>query len=64
LRHVRESWVPTLLDRFPYHRWAERGETTLQERANQKVQEIIKNHRAEPLSADVVAGINAVIEQK
>jgi trimethylamine--corrinoid protein Co-methyltransferase len=61
LRHVREDWHPTLFDRLNYHRWAAEGGTTLQQRANQKVQEIIKEHRAEPLPDVVVKRVNALI---
>jgi trimethylamine--corrinoid protein Co-methyltransferase len=61
LRHVREDWRPTLLDRFSYHRWAAEGATTLQGRANHKVREIIENHRAEPLPEDVIKEIEAVV---
>ena len=61
LRHVREDWLPTVSDRCAYHRWAAEGETTLQQRANQKVRQIIESHRAEPLSEDVVETIQAII---
>jgi trimethylamine--corrinoid protein Co-methyltransferase len=61
LRHVRKDWRPTLFDRLNYHRWAAEGGTTLQQRANQKVQEIIKEHRAEPLPDEVVKRVNALI---
>jgi len=64
LRHVREDWVPTVSDRFAYHRWAAEGATTLQQRANQKVREIIENHRAEPLPEEVVKRIDAIISDQ
>jgi trimethylamine--corrinoid protein Co-methyltransferase len=61
MRHVREDWLPTVFDRFNYPRWLAKGATTLQQRANQKVREIIENYRAEPLPEGVVERINAVI---
>ncbi len=61
LRHVREDWVPTVFDRFNYHRWAAEGKTTLQQRANQKARQITETHHAEPLPEDVVETIQAVI---
>jgi trimethylamine--corrinoid protein Co-methyltransferase len=64
LRHVREDWLPTVSDRFAYHRWAAEGATTLQQRANQAVREVIGNHRAAPLPRDVVKRINAVINDQ
>jgi len=44
-----------------YHRWADEGATALQQRANQKVREIIEHHRAEPLPESVVERTKAVI---
>ncbi|MBS1252108.1 MAG: Glycine betaine methyltransferase [Anaerolineales bacterium] len=58
-RHVREDWRPTLMDRLDHHRWAANGSTTLQQRANERVREIIENHRAEPLPEDVVKSISS-----
>jgi trimethylamine--corrinoid protein Co-methyltransferase len=64
VKHVREDWRPTLLDRLDYHRWADQGGRTVQERANEKVKEIIKEHHAEPLPADVVQKLNQFAEQE
>jgi len=63
LRHVRENWRPRLLDRLDYHRWAADGAKTLEQRANQRVRDILESHRAEPLPDDVLAAIQAVIDQ-
>ena len=60
-KHVREDWQPSLIDRLDYHRWAEEGSTTLEERANAKVKEIIENHRAEPLPEDVIQKLNSEV---
>jgi trimethylamine--corrinoid protein Co-methyltransferase len=61
LRHVREDWIPTLMDRYNYQRWAANGATTLQQRANQKVRDILESHRAEPLPRDVAAAVEAIV---
>jgi trimethylamine--corrinoid protein Co-methyltransferase len=61
LRHCREDWAPTLSDRYDYQRWAAKGATTLQQRANKKVREILESHRVEPLPQDVVEAIEAVV---
>jgi trimethylamine--corrinoid protein Co-methyltransferase len=63
LRHVREDWVPTLSDRYNHHRWAAKGATTLQQRANQRVREIIESHRAAPLPRVLVKSIESVVER-
>jgi trimethylamine:corrinoid methyltransferase-like protein len=61
LRHVRDDWVPTLMDRYNDQRWAARRTTTLQERANKKVCTLLENQRAERLPDDVVAAVDAVV---
>ena len=63
-RHVREDWRPDIFDRLDYSRWADRGGKTVQERANEKVKEIIENHRAEPLPADIVQKLNDFATQE
>jgi trimethylamine--corrinoid protein Co-methyltransferase len=63
VRHCRESWMPTLMDRQNYERWAESGAATLQERANHKVREILETHRAEPLPEDVRQALKAIVER-
>jgi trimethylamine--corrinoid protein Co-methyltransferase len=63
LRHVREDWAPTLMDRQNYTRWADSGATTLQQRANRKVRELVENHRAEPLPAAVVERLAEIVHR-
>jgi trimethylamine--corrinoid protein Co-methyltransferase len=63
LHHVREDWVPTLMDRLSYQRWDAKGATTLQERANQKVRRILENHRAEALPADVIQTLDRIADR-
>ena len=57
--HVREHWAPILLDRN-HKRWDAQGATTLQQRANRKVRDILESHRAEPLPGSVVEAVEAV----
>jgi trimethylamine--corrinoid protein Co-methyltransferase len=64
LRHVREDWAPTLSDRLDHHRWAAQGATTLQQRANRKVREILESHRAEPLGEGVVTELDVVVRRE
>jgi trimethylamine--corrinoid protein Co-methyltransferase len=63
VRHCHEDWAPALMDRQNYDRWAESGATTLQERANWQVREILETHRAEPLPEDVQQALKAVVER-
>ena len=61
LRHVHETWRPALFDRRSYDRWSAQGGLTALERANRKVKEIVGNHRAEPLSAEVKESLAAIV---
>jgi trimethylamine--corrinoid protein Co-methyltransferase len=63
LQHFREDWVPTLFDRHDYRRWAAQGATTLQQRANLKVREIIESRRAEPLSEEIIQTLEEIINR-
>lgn len=63
-KHVYEDWQPTLFDRLDFQRWEERGSTTLQDRANQRVKAILENHRAEPLPGDIVQKLNTIVTQE
>lgn len=58
LRHVRDDWRPTLMDRLDYSRWAEKGATTLQQRANQKAKSLIRDHQAPALPASLVKALD------
>ncbi len=62
LRYVRDTWMPTLFDRRAYHRWAADGGLTTQQRATRRVREIVRDHRAEPLSAGVTRALTEIIE--
>ena len=63
VRHVREDWVPTLFDRYDYRRWAAQGATALQQRANQKVREIIESHQAVLLPKEVRKCVEAIVQK-
>jgi trimethylamine--corrinoid protein Co-methyltransferase len=50
LEHFRkEIWVPTLIDRNNAQKWEEEGRTTLLDRVNRRVKEILDTHTPDPL---------------
>jgi trimethylamine--corrinoid protein Co-methyltransferase len=51
LKHFRDFWYPDLLDRSRRETWLEGGATTLGQRLNARVKEIIREHRPAPLDA-------------
>jgi trimethylamine--corrinoid protein Co-methyltransferase len=64
LMRFRDFWYPSLLDRGRREQWLAKGATTLGQRLNARVQEIIKEHRPKPLKVeakrqlqDILAGL-------
>lgn len=62
LRHFKENWYPTLLDRHNYDDWAKLGKTSLGQRANRKVRDILATHEPEPLPPAVADQLARIIE--
>jgi trimethylamine---corrinoid protein Co-methyltransferase len=63
LNRFRDFWYPTLLDRSIRSIWLKKGATTLGNRLNAKVKEIIKDYRPEPLNGDLVEQINKILSR-
>lgn len=61
LAHVRKEWRPKLLNRLDYDRWVENGRSSIQERANKRVLQIIETHSREPLPDDVLERLRAIV---
>lgn len=47
--HFRNYWYPSLLDRSLRETWLDNGGSTLGQRLNERVKELISNHKPEPL---------------
>jgi trimethylamine--corrinoid protein Co-methyltransferase len=63
LKHFRERWYPAVMDRDNYDGWQARGGKTLQERAAQRVEEILAEHEPEPLDGEVAKAVHAIVER-
>ena len=63
LRHFRENWYPTLLNRTSYAAWQQAGGLTYGARAGARVREILEGHRPEPLPEKVRAAVHAVVRR-
>ena len=63
LVHFRERWYPQLFDRDNYDGWLGRGGKTLGERAAERVEAILAQHKPEPLPEDVAIAVHAVVER-
>jgi len=64
LRHYREPFYSTLFDKGGYARWQKRGSKTMEDRAGERVDEILENHQVPPLPPDVREGIAAIVRRE
>jgi trimethylamine--corrinoid protein Co-methyltransferase len=63
LGRFRDFWYPSLLDRQRRDQWLAAGATTLGERLNARVRELIGAHRPKPLSEDKKQRIQAILAE-
>jgi trimethylamine--corrinoid protein Co-methyltransferase len=63
LTHFRDRWYPSLMDRDNYDGWQARGGMTLQERAAERVEEILAEHKTEPLDEEIAQAVHAIVER-
>ena len=64
LRHFREPFYSKLADKGSYSQWTQRGATTMEQRAAEKVTEILETHRPEPLPPDVQRDVRRIVERE
>jgi trimethylamine--corrinoid protein Co-methyltransferase len=61
-RHFKDAYYSKLADRQIYSSWEADGSTTMAERAAQKVDDILENHKPEPLPAEVKQALRKYVE--
>ncbi len=61
LKRFRDFWYPSLFDRGRREEWLKAGETTLGQRLQARVREILKEHRAAPLDSERKRGIQEIL---
>lgn len=62
--HFKDAHYAHLADKRQYDSWMEQGGTTMEERARVEVDDILRNHRPEPLSTDVEAALRDIIQRE
>ena len=62
VRHFRQNWFPSLLNRHNYEQWAAAGGLSLGDRTNQRVRQILQEHQPESLPPEVVAELDRMEE--
>lgn len=64
LKHFRqETWMPKILDRNNYDTWKSNGKTTLLDRANTRVKEILETYEPQPLDVGLVEELKALADK-
>jgi trimethylamine--corrinoid protein Co-methyltransferase len=58
-----DIWSPELIDRQVHESWDEAGRTTLRDRAQEKVHDILENHEPEELPEDVSDELTGIVEE-
>ncbi len=61
--HFRERWYPEIIERDNYDNWLAKGGKSLAERAAERVEEILAEHKPEPLPKDVAKAVHAIVER-
>ena len=61
LNRFRDFWFPGLLDRRIRSQWLEKGATTLGQRLNQRVKDILKDHNPQPLPFEKQNGVQEIL---
>lgn len=63
LRHYRDRWYPTLLERETYEAWMKKGGKSFGERAQEKIESILARHKPQPLPRKVKEDIRKIIRE-
>ena len=63
LNHMKSQSQPQLIDRKMRERWTASGSMDMYQQAIEKAQHILKTHKPDPLPADVLAAMRAIVEE-
>ena len=61
-KHFRENWKTDLSDFNTYENWSENGSKTMVERARDQIKQILETHQPKPVTDEVRASIEAVLD--
>ncbi|MEW6624409.1 MAG: trimethylamine methyltransferase family protein [Bacillota bacterium] len=62
-QHFRKNWQPEITDRRSYEQWTAKGSTTMKQRAQNKIEDILDKQQAAPLSDKVKQGLIEIIAE-
>jgi len=63
LEHYRDRWYPRLFERETYESWQKKGGKELETRAAEKVDQVLADHKPEPLPAKIKERLRMIIER-
>ena len=63
LRYYKERWYPTLFERATHKSWLKKGSKTLVERAAERIEQILAEHKPEPLSLEVKENLQKIVSE-
>lgn len=62
-QHFREPYYSELADKRQYDDWMEHGGTTMEQRAAERVDALLKSHEPEPLPGDVQQALQEIVQR-
>jgi trimethylamine--corrinoid protein Co-methyltransferase len=63
LKHFRERWYPTFFERANYDSWLKRGGKEFAQRATEAVNQILAEHKPEPLPNNIKGKLREIIQR-
>lgn len=64
LRHYKEPYYSDLFEKGTYSQWQKKGGLTMEQAAARVVDDILENHKADPLPDDVQQKIKAIVQRE
>jgi len=62
-KHMREQSQPELIDRRTRERWKSSGGRDLAQKAHEKALTILKSHKPEPLTKEMLSDLRLIVEE-
>lgn len=59
----QETWLPGLIDRTPYITWEQRGQKSMEQRIQAKLERILQTHQVTPIDSGAWTEIERILDQ-
>lgn len=64
MSHYKDAFYAELMDKGPFSSWENRGSRSMEEKAAERVDEILETHQVKPLPEDVQQKIRAIVSRE